>query len=116
MIGAGPTWIIRPGAFVRDVLAAVLSCASGAPIGYWTFLVLYSVQTGSLPRRDEFLPPPVVIFFGAVAGGFIGIALRPFHTSIRQRRWAIGFFIAGIVISPLMLIALMAYVMAGRPY
>ena len=116
MIGAWPAWIIRPGAFVRDVLVAVFSCTFGAPVGYWAFLVLHSLQTGSLPRRDELLPPPVVFFFGAVAGGFIGIVLRAFHTSVRQRRWAIGFFIAGIVIAPLLLVALMAYVMSGRPY
>ncbi len=110
------TWIVRAAAFLRDVLVAVFWCTLGAPVGYWAFLVLYAVHMGSLPRLDEFWPPPVLFFFGAVAGGFLGTARRACRAEIRQTPWAIRFFIAGIVAAPVMLLALAAYAMSGRPY
>jgi len=110
-------WIVRAAAFLADVLAAGLSCTLGAPVGYWGFLGLYFLHSGDLPRLDELLPPPVLFFFGAFAGGFIGIGVRACHGTIYSKlAWAIAFFIAGIVVAPIMLLALMAYVMSNRPY
>ena len=83
----------------------------------WGFLVLYALQTGNLPRPDEILPPPVMFLFGVVIGAVFGIGVRASFGPIRcQRVWAFGFFIAGIVVTPIMLVALAAYAMSGRPY
>jgi hypothetical protein len=58
-----------------------------------------------------------LFFFNALAGGSIGAGVRTCHGAIDcKRAWAIAFFIAGIVVAPVRLLALMAYVMANRPY
>ena len=117
MVGTRTTWAARAAAFVADVLAAVVFCLLGAPVGYWGFLGLYSLDLGNLPRLDELLPPAVLFIFGALAGGFIGAGVRTCHGAIEcTRAWAIAFFITGIVVAPVMLLALAAYVMANRPY
>jgi hypothetical protein len=117
MVGTRPTWIVRAVAFLTDVLAAVLFCTLGAPVGYWGFLGLCSLQSGDVPRLHELLPPAVLFFFNALAGGFVGAGVRACHGAIDGKSaWAMAFFIAGIVVGPVMLLALMAYVMANRPY
>jgi hypothetical protein len=117
MVGIRPTWAARAAAFVADVLAAVVFCTLGAPVGYWGFLGLCSLHLGHLPRLDELLPPAVSFFLNALAGGFVGAGVRACHGSIDCKgAWAIAFFIAGLVVAPVMLLALMAYVMANRPY
>ena len=109
-------WIAPTAAFLKDALVAEFSFAWGAPVGYWVFLALCSVHTGSLPRLKEFVPPPVLILFGAAAGGLLGIAVRACHAPTRPMTWAVGFFLGGAVITAVVLVALLAFAMSGRPY
>jgi hypothetical protein len=111
-----PAWIVRAAALLKDALVAEFSFAWGAPVGYWVFLLLCCMHTGSLPRREELIPPPVLVLFGAAVGGLLGIAVRGCHAPTRPMAWAVGFFLGGAVITAVILVAELAYAMSRRPY
>src|SRR5262245_48087163 len=96
--------------FVKDVSIAGGAAALGGAVGCLILLSVVGLVNGEMPKISDLVLLPWAGVLGLMEGAIGGLILRICVGKIlRQRLWAIGFFIFGGIGGTLALIALVAY-------
>src|SRR6266849_1881278 len=109
------SWLSGP----LDVLLATGCSAIGSLFGYFVFLVINTVVTWQMPRHNDF-SAKIIIFVasvgligGALSSPILRMLIGPIHSRTKWMScWVVTWAIAG----PLIVILLIGWAMAGRPY
>jgi hypothetical protein len=93
--------------YISDVFVGVFLSTLGGPGGYLVFLIICCIRVGKMPNGRDLGLFPLMLFFGFLLGVVLIPIFRALIGTIRAAWvWIIGCFLAGAVLSLVMLFIL----------